>query len=160
MRLPFGEALRLRRKAVNMTQRELGDAVGADQTTIAKWEHGSRPPRDKVALARLADVLDTTAEDLAQGVVPREIRLDTELPTDIVPTWAARAIRRLGALLNDEDWRQAVAYLEGKADTRRLSTDRDVSSDLGDEDDSGPRQLRNEPVKSRMGAENVEDDRL
>jgi transcriptional regulator with XRE-family HTH domain len=156
MRLPFGEALRLRRKAMNMTQRELGDAVGADQTTITKWEHGSRPPRDKEALNRLAEILECTVEDLAQGVVPREIRMDTALPTEVVPSWAARAIRRLGQFLNEEDWRQAVAYLEGKADTRRLSAGGGADSDLSDNDDGAPRQFRGEPVNSRVIAEDAE----
>lgn len=53
----FGEALRRRRRALDLTQQQLAARVGCATTTIVKFENETRRPSHEMA-QRLADVLD------------------------------------------------------------------------------------------------------
>ena len=57
-RTRWGESLRNRRLAADLTQRQIADAVGVSQSVIAKIENGYRVPRDglRVRLARVLGV--------------------------------------------------------------------------------------------------------
>jgi transcriptional regulator with XRE-family HTH domain len=60
-----GEILRIReiRKERGMTQKELAQMVGVDQSAVAQWETGtSGPHRNK--LSKLAQALECTVDDL------------------------------------------------------------------------------------------------
>jgi transcriptional regulator with XRE-family HTH domain len=59
----FGDRVRRRRRALGLSQRALGQLVGASERTVAFWEglgYVTRAPR----LARLAAVLTTTPDYL------------------------------------------------------------------------------------------------
>lgn len=58
----FGRWLRRRRKALDLTQRELADRVGCSESTVRKLEADVRHPSRRVA-SRLADVLDIAREE-------------------------------------------------------------------------------------------------
>ncbi len=47
------------RLSAGLTQRELGERLGADQAVIARWESGVREPRVSAAV-RISEVLGTT----------------------------------------------------------------------------------------------------
>lgn len=39
----MNELRTIRKTLFDMTQQELGDVIGVDQSTIARWENGTRP---------------------------------------------------------------------------------------------------------------------
>lgn len=51
------------RKAANMTQVQLADALGVNQSTVAAWESGEKYPRANI-LPALAAALGCTVNDL------------------------------------------------------------------------------------------------
>lgn len=54
------------RKERGMTQKELAETVGVDQSAVAQWEAGkSGPHRNK--LSKLAQALGCTVDDLLKG---------------------------------------------------------------------------------------------
>lgn len=44
VRQKWGQAIRLQRRARKMTQVQLAEAVGVDQTTVSSWEKGRKAP--------------------------------------------------------------------------------------------------------------------
>lgn len=61
-----GARLRALRQAAKLSQRELGDRIGADSPVIANYENGRMAPRvDR--LRQLADALGVTPADLLPG---------------------------------------------------------------------------------------------
>lgn len=57
------ERLRERREKSDLSQHELGEALGTKQQAISMYEKGTRRP-DHDTLTRLADVLDTSTDYL------------------------------------------------------------------------------------------------
>lgn len=55
----------------NLTQLQLGDAVGVNKGTVSRWENGSYAP-DIFRLMKLASVLDVTVNDLLCGEILEE----------------------------------------------------------------------------------------
>ena len=74
---PFGQKIRRLRKAKQVTQSELADAIGVDFTYISKMENGKnvRLPSE-ATIRRLAAFLDTDAETLILSAkkVPQNFR--------------------------------------------------------------------------------------
>jgi len=64
-----GAHLAALRKAAELTQAELADAVGVPQTNIAFWEFSDKPPRSDI-LPVLARVLDVTVEAILSPSTP------------------------------------------------------------------------------------------
>ena len=64
---PFGDWLRERRKALDLTQADLADQVGCSITTIRKIETDERRPSKQIS-ERMADVLAVSMEDRAAFV--------------------------------------------------------------------------------------------
>lgn len=63
--MTYGEWLRSRRDAVGMTQRELGERIGMDQSYLSKLErgyHASLPDPDQAR--EIAHILGTTVQDM------------------------------------------------------------------------------------------------
>ena len=58
------------RKKAGLTQKELAEKMGVDQSAVSFWETGKRVPRG-AKLLRLADVLDCTIDELF-GREPRD----------------------------------------------------------------------------------------
>lgn len=51
------------RKKAGLTQKELAEKLGVDQSAVSFWETGKRAPRGG-RLLRLADVLNCTIDEL------------------------------------------------------------------------------------------------
>jgi transcriptional regulator with XRE-family HTH domain len=62
----FGRRLRARRRQLDLSQQQLGEALGYTQTAISYWESESRGP-SIADLARLAEVLDVSLDYLILG---------------------------------------------------------------------------------------------
>ncbi len=62
----IGERIRRARKAKGFSQADLAKRIGVTQPAIANWESGVHDPR-RLALAKLADVLDAPLDWLAAG---------------------------------------------------------------------------------------------
>lgn len=69
---PFGETLCRYRKALNLSQRELGEKLNISSKTVSKWENDAAKPTDDM-LPKLAAIYGISAETLLT-----EIRLDQE----------------------------------------------------------------------------------
>ena len=61
--MKFGSNLRYYRRALGLTQKELGDRIGVTSQAVNKWENGSRLPRMNDVL-RICEVLGCTPDDL------------------------------------------------------------------------------------------------
>ncbi len=62
-----------RRKALKLTQKQVGDAVGVTSRTVQSWELGEHPPQLTPLKAwKLCQVLQCSIEDLAQYFHPDE----------------------------------------------------------------------------------------
>lgn len=53
----------LARKRIGMTQAELAEMLGIDQSTVSLWETGATQPRVKL-LPRLAEIYGCTVDEL------------------------------------------------------------------------------------------------
>lgn len=61
--MSFAENFKAARKKCNLTQRELGDLVGLDRSTIAHYETGPSFPLMK-NIQKICEVLGVSIEDL------------------------------------------------------------------------------------------------
>jgi len=66
-RTAFGSRLYAARLRAGLTQAELGERVGMSQRGIANWEIREHSSPNAEQLAKLADVLDVSVEDLVRG---------------------------------------------------------------------------------------------
>lgn len=62
----IGYQIQSLRKAKGYTQNQLGDMVGVSFQAVSKWERGETLP-DIATLVALAEVLDTTTDNLLHG---------------------------------------------------------------------------------------------
>jgi transcriptional regulator with XRE-family HTH domain len=90
-----GFRIRERRKALNLTQRELGKAVGVAHVTISQWERDDTAPSGKNLFA-LSDALQCSPtwvllgdEDLEPGVVSDLPRRLDEREEELLDLFAA-----------------------------------------------------------------------
>lgn len=51
------------RKRADLTQKEVADILGLDQTTVSRWERGRKLPRAD-RLPRIADLYHCSVDDL------------------------------------------------------------------------------------------------
>jgi transcriptional regulator with XRE-family HTH domain len=65
--MPFHARLSQAREAIRYSQAQLGEAVGAAQSTVATWERGKNEP-DLSTIRRIAKVVNKTPEWLAFAV--------------------------------------------------------------------------------------------
>lgn len=66
-RTPFGERLTAARIHAGLTQAELGKKIGMSQRGIANWEIRQNSSPNPEQLAKLAQVLDISVEELIRG---------------------------------------------------------------------------------------------
>ncbi|WP_176444789.1 helix-turn-helix domain-containing protein [Paenibacillus herberti] len=59
----YAERIKKLRKLKNLTQRQLADRLGVDNTTISKWEAGIYEPNSDL-LNQLAEIFETTVDDI------------------------------------------------------------------------------------------------
>lgn len=64
-RTPFGERLLLARSKAGLTQKQVADALGLDQSTYADWERYSVTFKPE-QITKLAEILDVSYEYLFQ----------------------------------------------------------------------------------------------
>lgn len=65
----FRERLRRERTAAGLSQQQLGELVGVDQSVIARLERGQRPPSIEMArkLGRALGILPSCLVDIDRG---------------------------------------------------------------------------------------------
>lgn len=105
----FGEVLRVRRRAANLSQREFAERLGVDFSYISKLENDRLPPPAADTVVAICRILGCPAEELlaltgkfpseVQGAVGRNPRAQQFL---------MRA-QRMG--LTDDEWERMVAAL-------------------------------------------------
>ena len=66
MNISFGESLRRKRMEKNISQRQLSEMLHVDQSTISKWESGSRLP-DADMISLLSECLNTDIVQLLRA---------------------------------------------------------------------------------------------
>jgi len=71
MNLLFAKALREMREKKGLSQKQLGQKMFVNHSTIARWENASRLP-DAMMILRLAECLETDASELFQLVAQSE----------------------------------------------------------------------------------------
>ncbi|MFC7790971.1 helix-turn-helix domain-containing protein [Streptomyces cinereoruber] len=62
----IGKALRALREGQGMSQRDIGDALVVEQSTVSRWETNSTRPNVE-SLLKLAALFGVKLEDLAKG---------------------------------------------------------------------------------------------
>ena len=62
-KINFAENLRTLRRAMDMTQKQLADALAVDQRTISAWENGVCEPSFSM-LAILCDIFGETFDEI------------------------------------------------------------------------------------------------
>ena len=62
-----GERIRAARRGLNLTQKELGERLLTDQTTVSAWERGISDKLAGPSLVALAQILQTTPQALLTG---------------------------------------------------------------------------------------------
>lgn len=105
----FGAALRERRRAAGLSQRELAERIGLDFSYISKVENGRLPPPAADTVVTMCRVLGVPAEELLAlaGKLPSDVR--QRVSTNQV---AQQFLIEAGQMrLTDEEWRQMVASL-------------------------------------------------
>lgn len=63
LRRSWGQAIRARREAAGLSQKQLGDRVGVVQHAVSEWEAGKYAPQDHLRV-RLADALGVTVAEI------------------------------------------------------------------------------------------------
>lgn len=106
----FGAALRARRRAAGLSQRELAECTGLDFSYISKVENGRLPPPAADTVVTICRVLGVPAEEL--------LALVGKLPSDIQQTVGTsraaqsflRETQQMG--LTDEEWDRMARALQ------------------------------------------------
>src|SRR5688500_12825080 len=98
----FGDALRERRRAVGVSQRELAERIKVDFSYISKLENGRLPPPAADTIVAICQVLEIGAEELLAltGKIPSEVQ------RTVSGSKAAQAFLREAQqlALTDEEW--------------------------------------------------------
>ncbi|MFL0365728.1 helix-turn-helix domain-containing protein [Pseudobacillus sp. 179-B 2D1 NHS] len=105
----FGERLKNIRKAKDLTQKELADAVDIDQSSISYFERNKKKP-DMDTLKKIADILNVSADYLL---------LRTNSPVDYSPE-QSHLIKKLNAnpFITPEELKENYRFvIEGREAT-------------------------------------------
>lgn len=98
----FGTGIKMRREHLGMTQLELAEATGVNQSTVAKWEQRATTIFKVEHLASIAKALHTTTREIRGGLVPRSyVNPDTEESMMVGPMRDLRRLRQLDGALYD-----------------------------------------------------------
>ena len=89
----YGQHLAELREAAGLTQQQLAEQLGVPQSNITFWERSEKPPRGEV-LARLAGVLNVSADALLRLTPPKPKRQAAKGRLQLVFESAARLPRR------------------------------------------------------------------
>jgi transcriptional regulator with XRE-family HTH domain len=110
VRVPsFGEALREKRRAAGLSQRELARRAGLDFSYISKVENGRHPPPSAETVIELCRILRTPPEEMLAlvGKIPEEVE------QALSKSAAAQGFLQQAGLmkLSDEEWQQMSSIL-------------------------------------------------
>ena len=112
----IGNRLKALRKKRNLTQQELGAALGVSASTIGMYEQGRREPDHKTltALCRLFDV--SSDYFLLGGPAPGDLPPNAELH-EVIDEFRSRLMNQEGLMfqgvpLSDEDIAQVINAIE------------------------------------------------
>jgi len=107
----LGELIKIRRKKLDMNQRQLAKASGITPATISRLESGQVRELKSEALKRLADALNVTVDYL----VGRNIDLDPRVIAQLDPNieYILRVYEKL-PFQKREELRDFVRFLEGQ----------------------------------------------
>jgi len=101
----FAEAIRSRRRELNLTQDEVADRIGISSPYVGHLESGKRHPSDKI-VAKMAAALDLGNRELFFLANPHAHALISEPAAAQGSTWEQfqkdDKLRRLHNVLNDE----------------------------------------------------------
>ena len=109
----FAERLKQARKAKKISQAEVSRQLGVTQQAVGKWETGRSTP-DPQTVARLAEILDTTADallGLQDAAGGQAFSRYTQCPIPVVGTVKAG----YGALAFEEDYGTEYAAVKDPA---------------------------------------------
>lgn len=84
--------LRARREEMGFSQEELALAIGAETTTVRRWESGSTSPQP-LRRRKLAEVLKVSPEEISDLLADNE-RSEPEIPVESAPTGHGEMRRR------------------------------------------------------------------
>jgi transcriptional regulator with XRE-family HTH domain len=96
----FGQRVRDLRKERGLTQRDLAARIGLDFTYLSKIETGALPPPSEAAIARIADQLATSNDELL--ALARKVPSDLARTLQTAPVEASILLRRLKKLTPDQ----------------------------------------------------------
>ena len=102
--MSLGERIKAARKALNLSQDDLAEAIGANRVTISKYENGKFLP-SVTALEKLADVLQLSPSELTG-------RIETEGEALIPRTDEARILAKGIDKLPKEQREQALSVIK------------------------------------------------
>jgi transcriptional regulator with XRE-family HTH domain len=111
----FGQALRKKRRAAGISQRELANRVDCDFSYISKMENNRVPPPAADTIVRICEALSIESEDL--------LALTGKLPSSVQETVstskAAQEFLRKAQQMNlrDEEWKamtKSLHYLRNR----------------------------------------------
>ena len=116
--MSFPELLRQCRKQKHMSQAELASLLGVTQQAVGKWESGKSSP-DPTTVAKLAEILDTTADYLLGLFDPAdegqtEERFFGSYVYSLIPV-IGTVKAGYGALAFEEDYGQEYARVKDPA---------------------------------------------
>ena len=80
--MKFGEAIKLKRESLGLTQQDLAEKLFVSRQTVCRWENGSRCP-DLVMAKKIALVLDISLDELISGEVVQDYEPPKEPPVDL-----------------------------------------------------------------------------
>ena len=80
--MKFGEAIKLKRESLGLTQQDLAEKLFVSRQTVCRWENGSRCP-DLVMAKKIALVLDISLDELIPGEVVQDYEPPKEPPVDL-----------------------------------------------------------------------------
>jgi len=63
----LGENVKRYREQANMTQQQLADRLGVNQSLVGQIERGSRYGGPAVIIGEMAEILNVTTDDLIKG---------------------------------------------------------------------------------------------
>lgn len=106
----YGEFLRSRRLAKQLTQRQFAERVGVDFTYLSKVENSRLPPPSEATISQIAKVLgDDPNSHLAQA---RKVPLDLRQAVAELPVEAAMLLREMRSKpVDSETYRQMLQTL-------------------------------------------------
>jgi len=109
MEQSFGAALRMRRREVGLTQRDLAERAGLDFTYISKLENDRLPPPAADTVVLLCRILDIPPE----GLLALAGKIPSEVQHMVSSRSAAQEFLREAHLrgISDAEWRQLTNLL-------------------------------------------------